>query len=197
MTVTDNIFSISVRISAESYTVDVVQKLHACFGGNRSPMVDSNHGIAWRIKSEYAVRAKLRRRGDMGRINDFIGIRILAAHIDLLEKVEQKLSQWESDVGLQRVMRRSLFETPDESGYRAIHLDYRFVAPSTFGLPPTATVEVQLTTWIQHLHGNLSHSLFYKTMGNERLMAAAPLRAMSDRLHEVDKEIACRVEDGL
>lgn len=177
--------------------MDIVQKLHARFGVNRSPMVDPHHGIAWRIKSESAVQAKLRRRGGMGAINDFIGIRILATHIGLLEKVEQKLSQWESDVGLQRLMRKSLFETPDESGYRAIHLDYRLVAPSTFGLPPTATVEVQLTTWLQHLHGSQSHSLFYKTTGSDRLMAAAALRAMSDQLHEVDKEIACRVEDGL
>jgi ppGpp synthetase/RelA/SpoT-type nucleotidyltranferase len=157
-------------------------------------MIDPEHGVAWRVKSSEAIRAKIlalssQHGRNLRTINDCIGIRILVSHSRFLEEVERGLERWHVDLGLVQVGRSDTFQVPDESGYRAIHLDYEFANAQQWNLPEIVAVEVQLTTWLQHLHGSLAHTLFYKNMGVNRTKMATQLRELSKELHRIELSI--------
>jgi ppGpp synthetase/RelA/SpoT-type nucleotidyltranferase len=179
------------RRAANDFAAEVTQSLGSLLMARSPHLVDPQHSIVWRIKSEAAICRKLERREQSSMVNDFIGIRVLVLHIGALSLAELIFDQWEKEVGLQLSNRDDYFSENNPNGYRAIHRDYVFQSPERLGLPDTAGVEVQLTTWLQHMHSTLSHSLYYKNDGREQQQTTLlNLSALSERLHELDSAIS-------
>jgi ppGpp synthetase/RelA/SpoT-type nucleotidyltranferase len=153
--------------------------------------VDRSHGISARIKTEESLVRKLSipRTDDSGdALNDVIGMRLIVAHQGLLKEVTQLLPGWAADWQLAQVKWDDRCQQPDESGYRALHVDYRPLTDNTWQLPTSMGVELQITTWLMHLHANVSRELAYPTPQADAVTLKT-LRAMAARLHVLDEEI--------
>lgn len=175
----------------KSFAEIAVDKLDQSLGGNNSS-VHGDYSIRWRVKSEDAIRSKLKASRDgepmHSVINDFIGIRVLIGHLGLLEDAEREIGKWANQLELVQLNRENKFENPDESGYRAIHFDYNFSYPEKWGLPSIAKIEVQLTTKLQQVHGEISHRLYHRVdapTDEVRLF----LNDLSLKLHKIDMEV--------
>lgn len=153
-------------------------------------LVDPQHSVVWRIKSEEAIRLKTESRKGTHSINDFIGIRVLVLHASALPQVESTFEEWEDRLGLQLFQRNDYFSNTASSGYRAIHRDYNFHDCSRWGLSSLSGVELQITTWLQHVHSLLSHSCYYKNSNAESVKNAEILTELSDKIHDLDSIIA-------
>jgi ppGpp synthetase/RelA/SpoT-type nucleotidyltranferase len=148
--------------------------------------------VAWRVKSPEAIARKL--QSPMHRqagINDFIGMRIIADTLHRLPSFEREVRHWAEAVGLTMPEAvESTFESPKRIGYRSIHFDYRFRDPASWSLPVEASVEVQLTTWIQFLQGALSHRLVYEARQPVPYLVANALEQTSASLWRADCEVS-------
>lgn len=193
---------IQSRFKGEIFAKHAVKELARKLSGNKLCVV-SEHRIEWRVKSEKAVRAKakisLEERVRSSLINDFIGIRVLASHMGCLGELEKEIAEWANQIGLVQVEREDKFEHPDESCYRAIHFDYRFLRSQDWELPSMASVELQLTTKFQHLHGDISHRLYHKANSPFTEEVRLFLNNLSNKLHEIDEGVmnfSCHKNSG-
>jgi len=181
---------VAAQPTAESFAVDAVRELYRTLLADLAFGVSRDHGISSRIKTSSAIKAKLHSSDLDHSINDFIGIRVLAGHSRCIGEIENKVSEWAINLGMVKVRREDYFMHPDISGYKAIHLDYRFRNPEQQQLPPEAGVEVQITTWLQHLHSMLSHRLFYKAIEPPDKSTVSFLQSFSQDLSKLDAKLA-------
>jgi ppGpp synthetase/RelA/SpoT-type nucleotidyltranferase len=93
---------------------------------------------------------------------------------------------------LVEMLRQDKYTKPDRGGYRAFHVDYEIRDMNRWGLPPGTTVELQLTTWLQNLHSELSHRLLYKNTSAKSSSIIIKLEEMSTLLYETDARIAAQ-----
>ncbi|MGD2089329.1 MAG: RelA/SpoT domain-containing protein [Candidatus Aminicenantes bacterium] len=176
------------KLFAEHAVKILVQKL-----STYKLCVTSEHKVEWRVKSEKAIWVKaaipLKVRPRSSLINDFIGIRVLASHLGCLEVIEDIIKEWAKQLELAQIERENKFQNPDQSGYRAIHFDYRFLQAQRWKLPSTASVELQLTTKFQHVHGEISHRLYHKVIPSSSEEVRLFLCNLSDQLHNLDQQV--------
>jgi ppGpp synthetase/RelA/SpoT-type nucleotidyltranferase len=184
--VTHELFSAAARQTAADFARRAATALDRDLQSAAGAIIVEGHGVAWRVKSETAIRAKLARSQA---INDFIGIRLLATHAGMIDPILGNLSAWEAALGLKRLRIADGFARLDESGFRSTHIDYEPADNRISGLVAGMTLELQLTTWLQHLHGFLSHQLYYKAPERDAAVSAR-LRTLSDRLIALDSEVA-------
>lgn len=174
-----------VRNRAESFAATAMETLVLQI--RQIPFdVDREHSIAWRIKSDQAIVRKVESKR---RINDFIGIRILALHLGAVDHLNSIILHWADTLELSRVEDKDRFSETNESGYKAIHLDFQFKNDNRWDMPLVAGIEVQITTWLQHFHNQLSHKLFYKRNSSQSLSILPLLKEFSDKCAELDAEI--------
>jgi ppGpp synthetase/RelA/SpoT-type nucleotidyltranferase len=172
---------------ADSALAEIRDRLTALFPVG----VDRSHGVSARIKTrESLIRKQSRPRTDDSRdaLNDVIGMRLIVTHQGLLKEVARLLPGWAADWELSQVKWDDRVEHPDKSGYRALHVDYRPRLDNTWQLPNGMGVELQVTTWLMHLHANVSRELAYPTAQADAVTLKT-LRAMAARLHVLDEEI--------
>jgi ppGpp synthetase/RelA/SpoT-type nucleotidyltranferase len=158
---------------------------------------DPDHGLAWRVKDADAILRKLQRRHTNREscaiaVNDLLGIRVLTTERASLPSVQDAILRWATTIGLQLQKVQDASQTPDGSGYSAIHLDFQYCdlqlrEGSKIGL------EVQLTSWLQHLHGMLSHRLFYRADNKTRLRSSGFLNGLSQEFARLDLAITEQV----
>lgn len=187
------------RERAEGFARKAVQDLYLQLLSGAGCSPDPIHGIGYRIKTPAAMAAKLEsddsERGART-INDYIGIRVLAMHSKCLHDIESHLTPWSNGLGLLQVKRQDKIGKPDVGGYRAIHIDYVIEDPEREQLPPETTLECQLTTWLQHLHGMISHRLAYKANELSTSIPIRELELLSADLWELDKRVAGLLQGG-
>ncbi len=151
-------------------------------------------GITFRIKTREAMQAKLSRRASgypRGLpINDFIGIRILCLHIGCIPLLERVIYAWAAQSSLVLARREDTTRAPREAGYRAVHLDYILEPNIQDKLPRESTIQVQLESWLQHLHNVLNRHLVYARDPEKVASTIARLVDMSAELHRVDCDLA-------
>jgi ppGpp synthetase/RelA/SpoT-type nucleotidyltranferase len=184
-------FSPEVIAHAQRFADDAVAEMRDRLTALFPVAVDRGHGISTRIKTrESLVRKQSRPRTGKSQdtLNDVIGMRLIITHQGLLKEVNRLLPGWAADWELTQVKYDNQFEQPDESGYRALHFDYRLLAQNAWQLPTGMGVELQVTTWLMHLHANVSRELAYPT-GQADTRTLKTLRAMAARLNQLDEEI--------
>ncbi|NWC99243.1 RelA/SpoT domain-containing protein [Pseudomonas sp. P7779] len=178
------------REAAIDFANIATHQLNHILAINFPSLVDPQHSIVWRIKSENATRLKAESRKGVISINDFIGIRVLVLHTGALSQVESTLKEWEDQLGLKLTQRNDYFSNPAPGGYRAIHRDYKLQDYSRWSLSTVSGVELQITTWLQHVHSLLSHSCYYKNPNIAPEKNAKILADFSNKIHELDSTIA-------
>lgn len=157
--------------------------------------IDHACSVAWRIKSIDSLQAKIKRSSEgpsgLGYVNDFLGIRVLVAHVGVLHSCEALITLWAAQMGLAEICREDHFKNPAQAGYRAIHFDYRLPDSPQWQFPVSLGLELQLTTWLQNLHGILSHRMYYKQDSLPARAAAQEwLKEVSMKISEIDWQIA-------
>jgi ppGpp synthetase/RelA/SpoT-type nucleotidyltranferase len=182
---------------AVAFLDQAVSDLRDRFADYEQVIVDPQHGLSWRVKSRQAIEAKYASR--LGRrplgpvddaiINDFLGVRVLVVHLGLVEHAEGLVQKWSADRGLVLRSYTANLDQPKVAGYRAVHMDFEVHDPSV-AIPKHGGLEVQITTWLQHLHGVLSHSLIYKAIGPQDPTAVLALEHLSEQLHSIDESLA-------
>jgi ppGpp synthetase/RelA/SpoT-type nucleotidyltranferase len=175
----------SLRASAVRLTEETVGALTREFSDwtPQPPWVQS------RVKSDEAVRRKRARVGAGGRINDFIGMRVVLAHGGLVEEAVQRTLVRVSALDLHLVDREARLHTASRGGYRALHLDFVLGKPAERGMTPEAGVEIQFTTLILLAHALQSHELVYRSdRGGGGLIEQ--LNELGDRAAQLDQDIA-------
>jgi ppGpp synthetase/RelA/SpoT-type nucleotidyltranferase len=153
--------------------------------------------IEFRIKTEESILRKLK-RGNMhvtsrGKvfINDFVGIRVVVFHIGLVERTAAAIQSWAAERGLNLMEISDRFSSPGIGGYRSVHLDYQFDSPELFGLEDKHGIEIQVTTYLQQFHSQLSHDALYKhDVMEEFAQRTDVLRLISDQLGYIDRSVA-------
>jgi ppGpp synthetase/RelA/SpoT-type nucleotidyltranferase len=178
---------LSARVDAEIFAK------HAADHLARSLHVLQNPGpaVSWRVKGEHGMREKLAkgRRVAAGKdreINDFIGIRIVVATVAEIAPALRLANRWFENNGLVKINLNDTIESPPPGGYRAIHVDYHFADSSTYHLPPSATLELQLTTELLFAHGALNRAVYHKHESHVKLQRQAFLDELSAMLYAQD-----------
>lgn len=110
--------------------------------------VDENSIIVQRLKRTPSILAKLIREGDMklDRMEDIAGCRIVVSNKANVYEVRKKLVQGHTQNTLQR--ERDYIKYPKSSGYRGIHLIYRYNGKKT--IYKGHSVELQIRSKVQH-----------------------------------------------
>lgn len=154
--------------------------------------LDLKHKVIWRVKTEDAILAKFRSprlsNSRVPIINDLVGIRVLGETLEQIDGLKREISSWASQFNLTGLDVEDRFNLPDPSGYRAIHFNY-ISETAEHNIPPEAGIELQLTTWLQHLHSILAHRLYYKTQIPPSPSTVKLLNDLSTKLHSFDSEI--------
>jgi ppGpp synthetase/RelA/SpoT-type nucleotidyltranferase len=184
------------RTSALSFARSAASHAYTVLQTESSLLKDSHTSISWRIKSEAAIIKKLsdpsRFIGDHERtINDFIGIRILCPHLGLVDRFIAAIGRWSLEMSLLQVQQENTIEDPGTGGYRAIHLDYIFAEDNSWGFSSFITLELQLMTWLQLLHTEISHRYFYKAIAPDPGLQVL-LENLSSVIHVLDRDFAER-----
>ncbi len=148
--------------------------------------------VSGRVKSEAAITEKaLRRRQEDSnakqRINDYIGIRVVTATLPALAIALAVVDRWAEETGLCEEVRRSSLFSPPPGGYRVINIDYSLENPGLWNLPPSATVEIQLTSYLFHLHAVLTRHYFHKRPESVRARIEPLIGQLSTFLYELDQ----------
>jgi len=156
---------------------------------------DRTSCVVWRIKTDAAIQAKLSAARSLGEaglpaIKDFVGIRVIATHLGLLDNAVAKVSEWSRCVHLIKTGVQDSYAIPRPGGYRAVHLNYQMPASNRWNLPTLVSTEVQVTTWLQCLHGGISHAFYYKANSPPDSAEVETIRTLSDKLYGVDLEVA-------
>ena len=110
--------------------------------------VDKKAIIVRRLKRTPSILAKLRRESKMklDRMEDIGGVRIVVSNITAVRLVSDKITSGRTRNVLRR--KRDYIDSPKNSGYRGIHLVYRYKG-SVSGYP-AHNVEVQIRSIMQH-----------------------------------------------
>jgi ppGpp synthetase/RelA/SpoT-type nucleotidyltranferase len=150
--------------------------------------------ICWRVKTAEAMALKLKHKSQYADefrsiINDFIGFRVLSEHSGKLAEFEEAIARWAEHFELAKFEHEETFQHPRQGVYRAIHLNYVFSDPGRFALPALATVEVQLTTWLDRLISALSHDLLYKAESVDPTLAYL-MKELASSIDVADAELA-------
>jgi ppGpp synthetase/RelA/SpoT-type nucleotidyltranferase len=175
------------RATAAVFAARAQAELFELLGSSRDLLLVPEEGISWRLKSDAAIHAKVA-AGKL--INDFVGMRVIAVCVDRLGEIEEKLPTWETRLGLRRDSGKNTFESPARGGFRSIQIDYQISNIVGADLPAGCTLELQLTTWLQYLHTQLSHDLYYKASHRNRAAAVPFLETLSEHIHGLDVELA-------
>ncbi len=179
------------RTQGEVFIQKAIKELIQLLKSLKDFHFDPAHNISFRVKSVNAINEKIMKNSQSSShfMNDFMGIRLLVYNLGEIEKINNVLASWSDNLGLVLINCDNKFDNPDSNGYRGIHFDYRFRRPEDSQLPSEAGIELQITTWLQHLHSVISYDLYYKKSNvNNELVNI--LRHLSSDLHELDKEIA-------
>ncbi len=141
------------------WAIDVVDNWRACHGypintfqatlRTKLKLIDKNAIVAQRLKRIFSIVTKLRRfdRMKLARMQDIGGLRAVVANMHKVRQLEDsyKKSRFSHDL----VTFTDYIEHPKSSGYRGIHLVYRYKnnqAPKYNGL----LIELQFRTKLQH-----------------------------------------------
>lgn len=113
-----------------------------------------------RIKSLDSVRIKLARKGeqDIFKINDLVGVRILAINKSDVNSIRRLLLEKWCD---REISVNDYIETPKATGYRALHLNFNATVKLK-NEDVTVPVEIQIKTLAQDLWSVLAHDDIYK-----------------------------------
>jgi ppGpp synthetase/RelA/SpoT-type nucleotidyltranferase len=185
------------RAAAESFAHSTTSTLRAVLQAEFKLIESNECTISWRVKNDAAIIRKLsdsRRSAAQGRgtVNDLIGIRVLCPHLGLLGRIITAIDRWSVDTSLRQVRGQNTIEDPSAGGYRAIHLDFIFTDDNCWGFPSFITVELQLTTWLQLLHTEISHRYFYKALDPPDPALQTLLENFSVAIHQLDRAFADR-----
>ena len=182
------------RRSASMFAEAAAQELRAQLS-RLSPLARVEPSVVWwRVKTAEAMALKLQHKGQHANefrsiINDFIGFRVLSEHSGKLAAFEHAIDRWADSLELVKFEHEETFQHPRQGVYRAIHLNYVFSDASRFALPAVATVEVQLTTWLDRLVSALSHDLLYKARSVDPGLAKL-MQELASRIDVADAELA-------
>ena len=188
-----------LRARAEVFATAEGMALHAAV--RKSVPTDQGPGTAllWRLKSSKSIDRKIARQSLADEINDFIGFRLIVAHVGHLDAAIAAARGWAKERGL---LERRYENYPAQSKpdlYRSVHIDLAFPAKNVVVGQHALGVEIQITTYLQNFHSTISHQLAYHS---DQAARATPglgsaLRTISEKLWEVDTETAnmfCRPE---
>lgn len=184
--------------SAESFAANTASELTAKLRAELDDGPLQAVWLTWRVKSKESIDAKLRRRisqlmpDSPPMVNDFIGVRAVVLHGGLVNRAVTLIRKCSSSVGLDLIDEHDFFVNPARGQYRSIHLDFKLLSSVGIEFDREYGVEIQVTTYLQHLHGLLSHRILYKGTANQieldrRLHI---LERMSARLRDIDLELA-------
>ena len=144
--------------------------------------------VAWRVKSDTSIFNKIKRFGELPAMNDLIGIRVVLLRAGLIEAAVLAVRSWARTREMQLNEEDDRFVMAGEDNYRSVHLDYSFLRPGDIYLDAMCGVEIQVSTYLQDLHSELSHRLLYKKT-NDGFPRDA-LAEISRQLGIVDRAIA-------
>lgn len=157
----------------------------------------AGYTIQWRVKSEASIARKLNSKkqhqtsGGAPAINDYIGIRVIVLHIGLIHDTVQIVRGWANFRGLRFLEFGDAFATPALGKYRSVHLDFELRDPKEWGLTTAHGIEIQLTTYLQNLHGMISRESLYKhrndLIGGD---VSTELEILSNQLSDIDDFVA-------
>jgi ppGpp synthetase/RelA/SpoT-type nucleotidyltranferase len=190
----------SIRAEVEAVAAESTRSLEAILRAQLPPNEGTDLTVQWRLKSQESIDAKLvlrqlerSRSAETEFINDFLGIRIIVAHVGLLERATEALQIWATRSQLFGVKNAiNYFETPSDERYKSIHVDFEF-APSRYPtIHSTMGTEVQITTYLQNYLSTINHQLLYrrtKVDARDREVANILKKVGSD-LNDIDRDIA-------
>ena len=181
------IISPDIQLASEQFAVAATSELAIRLRRGLGDWPEDAVWIAWRLKTEKSIAEKAKRRGDSYFINDFVGIRVIVPHVGLLREAVTIVCNWASERDLSSRNIADLFVNEGMGHYRSVHLDFEFGNPES-GLGDRCGLEVQITTYLQHFHGLLSHRLLYKRNPDPRLVNTLAL--VSERVAELDQLVA-------
>ncbi len=118
---------------------------------NKAKQVDDRALVAQRLKRLSSIAAKLRRFREMklSQMQDIAGCRAI---VDSVPKVRKLVKLYEqSDMKHFLVHKDDYIEGPKESGYRSVHLIYRYYSDKKSKSYNGLKVEVQLRSGLQHI----------------------------------------------
>jgi ppGpp synthetase/RelA/SpoT-type nucleotidyltranferase len=138
-----------------------------------------------RVKSAAAVAAK-RKRVPHGRINDFVGLRVIVDHAGDLAKAHGAAVLAGTELGLRVEKVEDRFEKPGHGGYRAVHIDFEFNAPPHAEIG----VEVQITTAAIAAVSRVSHEVLYSRHGAGVQEWTNELEALFEEASQLDAHLA-------
>ncbi len=146
-----------------------------------------------RVKTEYSMRDKLRRRGleettenALYRLTDAIGLRIVTRFVDDIYRVREKLAALP---GVEIAEEKDYIQNVKPSGYRSLHLILRCETEEAdfYGrVPGQFFAEVQIRTIAMDSWASLEHEMHYKREGGNRALIAAELKHVADDLASCD-----------
>lgn len=112
-------------------------------------LLDREALVAQRLKRTPSIIAKLKRFEGMqlSRMQDIGGLRAVLASLSLVRKLENAYDR--SKFQHKLVSKKDYILNPKDSGYRSIHLVYRYCKPS-YPLYDGLQLEIQIRTKIQH-----------------------------------------------
>jgi ppGpp synthetase/RelA/SpoT-type nucleotidyltranferase len=180
---------------AVKFCNEAADLLRERFDGGRVVGMPGECVVVARVKSLEAIAEKMRRReiseaDAISQIGDFIGLRVLVLHVGYLASTLKAVETWAADILLKGISTEDRFTNPSLGGYRAVHLGFALPARNRWKLPEGARVEVQVTTWLQHFHGIISHTMFYKPKDQPSADVSSYLQQLSERLGEIDDNLA-------
>lgn len=174
------------RLAGSEFAKNAVDFLLQANAFSEIKFFDKAHGVSWRVKSDDAIANKISKKDNSCFVNDFIGIRILLPTYSSIQKIESALIPWERKLGLQQTCRQDYFSEQGKNGYRAIHYDYVLHDPNKFNLHHSLGLELQLTTWIQHVFNNFSHITYYKNHPNNIPINSLELENLAEHISKLE-----------
>jgi ppGpp synthetase/RelA/SpoT-type nucleotidyltranferase len=189
----------ATRVAAEQFAAQANGDILFALSESFHDIFDSERrvSVAWRIKSDESIHNKIKKgnrhftpKGEP-LINDFIGFRIVVLHIGLLERAMTAARKWAALRELRLIDMSNRFSHPGMGGYRSLHLDFEFQFPQVFGLLGVHGIELQITTYLQQFHNQLSHDALYKIdRTDEYAERAHALKIISGQLESIDQTVA-------
>jgi ppGpp synthetase/RelA/SpoT-type nucleotidyltranferase len=190
----------AARVAAELFAAQAKEEIVFALSENfeSAPFGSEKRvNVVWRIKQEDSIRRKFKKGNThvtlagMPLINDFIGIRIVVLHAGLIERTMTVARRWAALRELRLIDISNTFSSPGIGGYKSVHLDFEFERPQLVGLQDLHGIEVQITTYLQQFHSQLSHDALYKAdRADGYAETAQALKVISDHLAYVDQIVA-------
>ena len=188
----------SERNAIAAFADTAASELNAEIAKMGANICDPQHGIAYRIKSEDSIRRKLQGRKSTVsapmELCDIVGIRVLCTCRNQVGAALEAVKSWEVRMELGRKSQKEYLQSAGEAGYSATHIHFLLQNERRLSLPKPVTVEVQVTTWLQHLHGMITHEMWYKRGDSEK---TRPIKSKLERFAEQIMELEDEVSELL